>query len=339
MSKKVHERLKLNKISKKALGIFTLIIVGIGIAGGVTLAKYYANNSNKGVTAAANYYFSSDVLDDALNKEENPEAGDEEWKSVYNTGAWDGKSTYNFNLKIRNYENQLLYNSANLNISYEIAFTLLDNDDGTYQIKNGAQLITLEEGKTVSLSEIIEGGTAMADTFTVVFTAPGVIQDDYESAGVEVVAKITGPEFLTKTETKIGGIIHARTVEAEYSLNGTFDFNVSPIAENWGVDEDIYDMAAFPYAITYTPGTDNAAHRIQISWNAEYLQLDQFDENYGNVETSEDKKTSSLTVLIQPKEDFELIFYRTDKFSLDEIAPKDFCKLVWINDLDLKGSD
>ena len=77
MGKNLRERLQLHKISKKKIAILSLAVITIGVISGVTLAKYYANNSNKGVTAAANYYFSSDVLDDALNKVDSSDEGSE----------------------------------------------------------------------------------------------------------------------------------------------------------------------------------------------------------------------------------------------------------------------
>lgn len=327
MSKKMHERLKLHKISKKALGIFALVIVGIGIAGGVTFAKYYANNSNKGVTAAANYYFSSDVLDDALNKEENPEIGDEEWKDVYNTDAWDGQNDYSFKMKIQNYQNQLLYNSDNLNIEYEITFELLKDDGKIYTVAYGSdEPKALNKGQKITYNETIKGGTAKADTFTVMFPKPEEVTDDYKSAGVRVVAKITGPDFLANTNTTIGAVLHVGIVKADYNLEGKFEFFDSYKSDTDWTDEGskaaVNSMAAFPYTITYTPGDDNAAHDITISWNSSQLELNKFDEHYGQVTTEYGKST--LKVTMQPKEQLELVFYRADGFELETLKPEDF---------------
>ncbi len=340
MAKGLRESLKLNKISKKKLTIFALAVISIGIAGGVTFAKYYANNSNKGVTAAANYYFSSDVLDEAINKQDNPQAGQEKWKDVYNTKAWDGKSAYDFNLKIRNYENQLLYNSDNLDVTYTITFTLLEDDEfdgGAYKVGDGRKEVALtQENPSVEFEEVIEGGTATSDMFHVMFTAPTEASEDYQSEGVQVVAEITGPDFLAKTETRIGGVLHVGKVEAEYSLVGTYDFtdadDITTNGDVWTEEEEniINAMAAFPYSVTYNPGTDNAAHQVQISWNSNYLQLDQFNENYRNV----DEGASSFTVYIQPNGTLKLTFYRTDAFTLEAVSPAEFWQLVTVTDLD-----
>ena len=272
MGKYLHEHLKLHKIPKKWVYVFALVVIGIGIIGGVTFAKYYANNSNKGVTAAANYYFSSDVLDDAVNKEENPAVGKEEWKEVYNTDAWEGQSDYEFDVNIQNYQNQLLYNSDNLDIEYEITFKLLKVEVGkTYSITCGSENVgTLEsKGQEITYKKTIKGGTAKSDTFTVTFPQPNEVTDEYVSPGIEVVAKITGPNFLANTNTTIGAVLHVGILKADYNLEGKFEFFDSYKADtSWGDASTavINSMAAFPYSISYTPGEDNAAHKIQISW-------------------------------------------------------------------------
>lgn len=340
MGKYLQEHLKLHKVSRKWICVFACVVIVIGAIGGITFAKYYANNSNKGVTAAANYYFSSDVLDEAVNKEEQPEEGKEKWKVVYNTDAWDGKNEYEFDVKIRNYQNQLLYNSNNLDISYKITFELLKNDGGTYFVvygTEGRQQLTVNS--PITYERTINGGSAKNDTFQVLFNAPDEIDENYQSAGVKVVAEITGPDYLAKTETKIGGELHVGVVQAEYSLKGEFDFEVPLTDTEWtGITRAVVDeMAAFPYTISYTPGTDNAAHEIQVSWKAEYLQLDQFNENFELVKTNDG--ISSIQVLIQPKGKVKLTFYRTDTFDLDKLSPTEFQGLITVTDLNESDED
>lgn len=339
MSKNLHKPSKLHNVPKQWILVLTFAVIGIGIIGGVTFAKYYANNSNKGVTAAANYYFSSDVLDDAVNKEENPAAGKEEWKEVYNTDAWEGQSDYRFEVKIQNYQNQLLYNSDNLDIEYEITFKLVDtNKEGknfTVSYGSEATQTLTNKGDKISFKETITGGTAKSNTFTVTFPAPSEVTDDYQSPGIEVVAKITGPDFLANTNTTIGAELHAGILKADYNLEGEFEFFESYQGDNAWNDNStaaVNSMAAFPYSISYTPGKDNAAHNIQISWNATQLELNKFDEHYSQVTTS--GEISTLTVTMQPKELLELVFYRADYFSLENMRPTDFWNLITIEDLD-----
>lgn len=339
MGKYLQERLKLHKMSKKRLVVFALIGIVIGAIGGLTFAKYYANNSNKGVTAAANYYFSSDVLDEALNKSEQPTEGNEKWKDVYNTDAWEGNGTYFFEVKIQNYQNKLLYNSENLDIEYKITFKLLGEDGGSYSVSYGSgQERNLVMGEEFTVDDtIIKGGAARSDTFTVCFNAPEGATEDYQSPGIQVVAEITGPDFLAKTKTKIGGVLHVGIVKPNYSLEGKFDF-ISAQDNEWSDTSKatVNSMAAFPYSITYTPGEDNAAHDITISWESSKLQLNKFDENYSNVKT--ENGTSTLSVLIQPKETLELVFYRSDDFDLEQLTLPQFRALITIVDDSLKSS-
>lgn len=332
MSKYLQKHLKLHKISKKWLWVFALVVIGAAAIGGFSFAKYYANNSNKGVTAAANYYFSSNVLSEALTE------GDEEWKTVFNTDSWDGNSQFPFVLKIQNYQNQLLYNSENLNIEYSITFELLEDDGGSYAVCHGT-----EESKALTVGNpvtyenlVIKGGMARSDEFKVFFTAPSGVDEEYRSPGIRVVAEITGPDFLAKTKTQIGGILRVGIVKAEYSLNGAYDFSFSTMADNWSEEDrkTITAMAAFPYSITYKPGEDNVAHQIQVSWNASKLQLNQFDENYSNVVTDTTTNQSTLQLYIQPNETKQLIFYRTEEFDIETISPAEFQGLISITDLD-----
>ena len=327
---------KLHKVSKRWLGVAAVAVIGVSALAGYTFAKYYANNSNKGVTAAADYYFSSDVLDKAVSVTDDVEV----WKDVYNTAAWDGKSAYDFEVKIRNYQNQLLYNSENLDITYQITFELLDSDKGSYSVAYGAENYTeLTEGTPVTFEKKITGGKAKADTFKVQFKAPKDPDESYQSQGIQVVAEITGPDFLTKTPTKIGGVLHVGIVKAEYSLEGKYDFSVPSLDNEWSTETKavVDGMAAFPYIITYTPGTDNAAHMIRISWNNKWLELDYFNENYANVVTEDG--ISYIEVYIQPKEKIKLAFYRTDEFDLNVVTPEMFRGLITVTDLDLKSDE
>lgn len=336
MSKKMRTTSKLHKVSKRWLGVAAVAVIGVSALAGYTFAKYYANNSNKGVTAAADYYFSSDVLDKAVSVTDDVEV----WKDVYNTAAWDGKSAYDFEVKIRNYQNQLLYNSENLDITYQITFELLDSDEGSYSVAYGAGTYqTLEKDKLVTFTQEIKGGTAKADTFKVRFEAPANPTETYQSPGIQVVAEIIGPDFLAKTPTKIGGVLHVGIVKADYSLEGKYDFSISSTDTTWSDDEKavVNGMAAFPYTISYTPGTDNAAHKIRISWKNEWLELDHFNENYENV--VKDGETSYIEVYIQPKEKIKLAFYRTDEFDLNVVTPEMFRGLITVTDLDLKSDE
>lgn len=334
MSKGLQNRFKLHKLSKKWLCLGACAVIGIGTIGGFTFAKYYANNSNKGVTAASNYYFTSNLLGEALTEEEG------QWKTVYNTDPWDGQGQYPFELRIQNYQNQLLYNDENLSITYKITFELLEDDGGSYAVQHGTETSkSLSVGNPVTYENlVIEGGMARFDDFDVLFNAPADAGEDYQSAGVQVVAEITAPDYLTTIKRQIGGILHIGVVKADYSLQGGYDFSVSLIDNTWSEADraTVEAMAAFPYSISYTPGADNAAHEVQINWDSSVLQLNEFDENYSKITQDEATGQATLKITIQPHETLQLIFYRADGFDMEQITPMDFHKLIEINDLDNK---
>lgn len=323
------QNLKSSKIHKSMLGMLVIAVIGIILAGGIVFAKYTADNSSKGVAAAANYYFTSDLLGEA--DEENS------WKTIYNSDTWDGLSQYPFGLKIQNYQNQLLYNGENLDVTYNITFTLLEDDGGSYAVQYGTEgFKNLKVNTPVTYETmVIKGGVARADEFNVLFFAPRSAQEEYRSAGVQVVAEVVAPDYLAAAQKQIGGILYAGIVRSEYFLEGKYDFTVSGIDNTW-TEEDkavIDAMAAFPYTISYSPGEDNAAHQIKIVWNAEKLQLNKFDERIDEVEAEEGSGKSFLKIYIQPHETLQLIFYRTNEFDLEQLTPSEFQSLIEITDL------
>lgn len=322
------QNIKLHKIRKSIVLMLVVAVIGIVLAGGIVFAKFFADNSSKGVAAAANYYFTSDLLGEA--------DGVNGWKTIYNSKTWDGQSQYPFELKIRNYQNQLLYNGENLDVTYNITFTLLEDDGGSYAVRCGA-----DEYKNLTINtpvtyegQVIKGGVARADEFTVLFAAPRNAGEEYRSSGVQVVAEVVAPDYLAATQKQMGGILYAGIVTSEYFLEGNYDFTVSGIDNMW-TEEDkalINAMAAFPYTISYSPGEDNAAHQIKIAWNAEKLQLNRFDERIDEVET-DGMGNSFIKTYVQPGENLQLVFYRTDEFDLEEITPSEFQGLIEIIDL------
>ncbi len=318
------EKKKSNIFRKRWVIALVVSLSGVLLIGGYALAKYYANNANKGVAAAADYYFTGNLLRDTSDG----------LIHMYNTSAWDGTGAYTFEVFVQNYKNQLLYNGENLDITYDITFSLEESDGGIYQVQyensSGNQVThTLQIGAPLTLQNYtLDGGTANSDSFSVIFTPPANIDDDYVSKGVTITARITSPNYLQGRE--IGSILHAGIVSAEYSLQANYTF-ISELVQAADWTTFVENMAGFPYEITYRPGaTDTGAHDIQLQWDSNYIVLNQFDENIAQVATS--GTTQTLTISVSPYETVNLVFYRSDNFSSISTLD-DFRQLITVTDL------
>lgn len=279
---------------------FLLSLLLFCLAGGILLAKYYAERSNKGVATASSLYFSSNLLKNVQKLNEN------DYPVVYNTSAWDGTDPYVYNLEIRNYQNQLLYNDQNLDIQYDISFQLVnETDGGTYQITYQNESKTITDGTGCSFSATLKGGQATENNFTISIKRPkGNVDINYKSVGIQVTATPISPSYVANYE-KLGGVLYATTFSSKYELKGEF----SKIQT-----EKVSEYAAFPYTITYKPGQDNTAQQVKISWDAGKLQLDKYSPYYSSIQTDLANNRKYIMVSIEPYTIFDIIFFRTSEF-------------------------
>lgn len=301
--KRKFQKVKISQVLAVVL-VCTLALLGIG---GSLFAKYYANTSNKGVTTASNCYFTSNLLKDVTGQETG------EYESIYNTSIWEGKAETPcvMDLEICNYQSQILYNDKNLNLTYQITFELAGaSDGGTYQVTYGSQVKKITAGNPVTFSNItLNGGKAEDSLFRVSFTAPAVHEPNYTSQGIKVTATTTSPDYA-KGRT-LGGVLYASVYSSIYSLEAGFEFEY----------DDLENMAAYPYKVTYTPGLDGKEHHLEISWNSDSLELDYFSyQNYpitdGTAENGTNIKTLSYT--IQPYATLNLVFYQKGSLTITD---------------------
>ena len=270
------------------------------LAGGFLLAKYYAGRSNKGVATASSLYFSSNLLKNVQQLNEN------DYPVVYNTAAWDGTYAYSYNLEIRNYQNQLLYNDQNLDIQYNINFQLVnETDGGTYQVTCQNETKTITYGTSCSFSATLEGGQAKENKFTVSIKRPeGNVDTNYKSVGIRVTATPVSPSYVANYE-KLGGILYATTFSSQYELSGGF----SKVQTG-----KVSGYAGFPYTITYKPGEDNMVQKVKVSWDADKLQLDQYSPYRSSVQTDSVNNRDYIVISVEPYTVFDIMFYRTSEF-------------------------
>ena len=305
--------------SKNRGRLLAVALAGAAVLAGVAYgvyAKYYANTSNKGVTTAANCYFSSNLLKDMTETEE--------YAGVFNTDIWNGNSVYKMDLQVRNFQSQILYNDSNLDLTYDITFELIEpSDGGTYKVSyENEPSHTLQYGEPYTIKGItLLGGSAEKTLFTVSFDPPNEHESNYISDGVKVTAKTTAPDYAVGRV--LGGILYASVFTAEYKLENEFDFS----------QNELNSMAGLPYTVTYTPDVDNQVHTFEIKWDSNQLELDKFTAQKYGMETN-----GTLEVEIEPFASLHLIFYRKEGFRADTIIDDDTLNnLVTVKDKTLEN--
>ncbi|MDD6069477.1 MAG: hypothetical protein PUC12_01500 [Clostridiales bacterium] len=329
------------KKCRAVLGFITSLVL-LCLAGGVLVAKYYAGRSNKGVATASSLYFSSNVLKSLNNGTGDPVEGN--YPIIYNTSTWNGNDPYIFDVEIRNYQNQLLYNDRNLDITYDISFELMDTTDGgSYSVSYGNETRTLtSENKTAVFSnKTLQGGMARADQFKISVTRPDSQKDNpnYRSCGILVIAKPVSPSYV-KDSIKLGGILYATMVSAQYKLEHNFN---KVTAGN----SPLSDFCGFPCTITYMPGEDNAAHEVKVKWknnleidqhNAYYLQAKQ-ESGRSGMETSDETTWNYMIITMQPYSSIQIAFYRADSFDDETVKLLECIQLVDLTKAEGSGTN
>ena len=204
---------------------------------------------------------------------------------------------------IRNYQNQLLYNDTNLDITYKIEFQLADTTDGgTYQVIYQDETKEVTSDSACEFDATLNGGQAMENTFKISIARPDGNTDlNYKSVGMRVTATPVLPDYVANSE-QLGGVFYASLLSAQYELTGKFS-EVTPLDS----------FVGFPYRISYKAGTDNAAHTVKVTWNSGKLQLDRNSSYYDYVQNGSSGK-KYVEIVMEPYTTLELVFFRTSDF-------------------------
>lgn len=313
--KAIKQNRKLHKKFYRAMGCFLITLVLLCAAGGNLFAKYYAGQKNKGVGVASSLYFSSDVLKKVASATDTTD-----YPIIFNKESWNGQGACTIDVSIQNFANQLLYNDENLDITYNISFTLetdtSESDDGTkYFVKSGLEQSELQEITTTGYTFeniTLKGGKQDYHSFQVTVNRPenSLESSDYTSKRIKVVAKPVSPSFVANAEI-LGGFLCATSIAAGYSFQAGFDE---------GVSKDGY--AGYPYTISYTPDVDQAAHTVKISWDPEQLELDKFSSYWPSdgVKTDSSNNWHYIEVLMDPYSNIHITFFRAAGFHTDNLA-------------------
>lgn len=305
MKNRRYTKKQLHKKKCRAILGFITSLVLLCLASGLLVAKYYAERSNKGVATASGFYFTSNYLKNVSGKEET------EYPVIYNTTPWNGTGSCDFDLQIRNYQNQLLYNDQNLNVIYNISFQLVDQSDrGTYQVSYGNDennVKTITKDNAVTFENItLTGGMASVNSFTVSVSKPSDnTSANYRSTGIRVTATPVSPSYVTNS-VKLGGILYASMVSAQYNLSHEFSIDST---------KNLSDYSGFPYMITYTPDQDNSAHQVKVTWDSNQLEIDKFNE-YSTLVSEDSDGKKYIVITMQPYSSVQITFYRAAGFNV-----------------------
>lgn len=335
-----------NRKIKKFLMLGTFILIGIGLFYEMfnIYGKYYASRNNKGIAIASNLYFNSDKL---TKIDRIIDVSAEDWKTdinwvkdnlagrimVYTNNERWSNGYYDFDVFIQNYDSNILYNEAGMDVGYKIEFLLLDEPVGaTYSIVDDGQDYPLAYGKVVTLEGSLSGGTLNTHNYKIRMNLTDTI-DNYEKARVLAIAYPNSPDYLEKSENQpflMTGVFAGTASNMELTIASQ---NFQVVEDNYDFDTNhvnyINDLAGFIYNIkTEGDVIKNADTAIKqqmiVKWKSDYLNISRYDEYYDESRITTGVEDgihySYMTIDVLPYTSIYITFYKTDKF-IEEMKP------------------
>lgn len=316
------KKCKISHGKKVVAAVFTLIAVA-AIVNAIVFAKYYAQESRKSVITASGLYFSSNCLSkvDSVDDREN-------FPSYVTSNAWTGAGAAVLPIYIYNYDNILLYNDANLNITYNLYICLMDDDDtAEYAIeysRDGESIVNKQilEYDTVYIIDNLrfEGGSAKSKMITLTVSPKGAIDtENYISGRVAVWAVPTYPDYVANA-IKLAANIQMRPSKGEFTCHGGLTVATDLEGLNWATDgiEKINSMVGYIYNIKSTGDTKGVNYYYRISWDNTLFQIDLYNSYY--IKAAEDGKvdvngsTTSMDIEAIPYSSVNISFYKAEGF-------------------------
>ncbi len=293
------------------LGVLCVALVCI--FSGTVFAKYYASKFRQGVSVASGFYFNSNRLIKSTGDITDITSIDTEGMAVnVNTERWTGGNLY-FDIPIRNYDNNLLFNDENINVEYEIVFCLLDEPKGAdYYVQNTqGQEMLLQKGVPVSCSDgRLPGGSLAEQIYRIRIAMTDAEQ--YSYARVLVMAYPVAPDYLYKEqnqEFRLLGVFEGvlsqtemRVESAHFVVQEEKDYNASTWKE---MVEDlsglVYNIKTIGDVITDENGT--VEQSVIVKWQSDYLELGQYDDYYKEALDKQANKTDTQADVIWQEQD------------------------------------
>lgn len=271
------------------------ILVVIGIASRYAIAKYYAYKAEQGITVASAFYFNSDKLvkpkggaiatEDAVK-----EMVIDDIPVTVNSNKWTGGDCL-FTVEIRNYDNNLLYNEAGLDIGYEIYFRLVGTPQGAeYTITYGDETKTLTMAdQLVKYTGSLNSGSPYGDTYRIHITTSNVVDtyDNDNAAKVLVVAYPTSPDYIKtgankRQENLLYGVFQGVLSKANMTIESK-QFTVQSektYQTNW--KNAVEDVSGLIYNIrtggdALIDDSNSIRQEARVRWNSQYLQISEYE--------------------------------------------------------------
>lgn len=330
MRRENKKRITLKKINRTAKIRIAIAAAACLLVAGVSFtvySKYYKTGYNPGMAIASGFYFSSNHMSsvtEIMDKSMDEIARDYRDNILVSTnrGSWKGTEAFNFDIEVRNYDNQLLYNDKDLNVDYEVSFMLIDYPVGAiYSVsRNGvSQTLEWENGKGVAITYKgrLEGGKPNYDSYTVGVAMRNPNSPEiYEPASVLVVARPTGPSFLTRTKW-IAGILKVNYEEKEFRIEDS-GFAISK-NQAWETawKNEVEKEAGYIYQV-YTTGNNTGTgtrKRIYVRWKKDLFTINAFDTYYKQVEGDSSRyyekgEWQVMEIDVLPYASLKFVFYR-----------------------------
>lgn len=339
MSKHVRRRERKNKKQwNRRAAILSLAVLTAAAAclfGGISYAKYYASKYRQGISVASGLYFNSNRLYKDGGDTTDIAGIDTEGMMVnVNDEKWAG-GNLNFNIEIRNYDNNLLYNDENLNVEYEVCFMLEDEPAGAaYSVKDidGTVRQLNRKGQIVKFnSGYLTGGSLSRDEYQLTINL--LDKDTYNGARVLVVAYPTAPDYLYAPEDqqhRLVGLfqgVYSETAmkvdSSDFLVQSDIDYSDS----TW--HDKVEDLSGLIFNVktigdVVTDENNAVKQEAIVKWNSDYLSISQYDEYFrsakaGDIETKFENghNWTYMKIQVLPYTSVNLTFYKTQDFLTD----------------------
>lgn len=261
--------------SPKALRFFiSLLVVILGLTGGTYVyAKYYSLSAKEGIAIATGVYFTANYAHDA----------DGEFvENLVNIGYKGGDAS--FTLEVRNYENNLLFNTDNVNIPYTIELWLesTPTDGAEYSVSVGEgvndtkQVLGSDAGNPVEISgQSIDGGSARANNYYISLDA----LENHEAIPIYVRIQTLEGSLINRTLT--GKMLLSGSAKTESKIESQ-GFVIPKEPADVSKFERLNSLSAFTYEVLTvgSVASSGATEELKISWDPTVLSIDLFDEAY-----------------------------------------------------------
>lgn len=251
-----------------------LLAVVLGLSSSIYVyAKYYSISARDGIAIATGVYFTS-------NYAHNADGAFVE--TLVDIGYKGGRAS--FSLEVCNYENNLLFNTENVDIPYKIEMWLesAPTDGAVYAVSVGTeanateQVLGAGEENRISIpSQIISGGSARENSYYVLLAAS---------------EKHTPIPIYVRIETLPGALIN-RVLTGKLLLSGSAQ-NESKIESQGFVIPDepaglsefkrLTSLSSFTYEILTVGAvaSSGTTEELKVAWDPSVFTIDLFDQAY-----------------------------------------------------------